>query len=56
MASVHANHVRYGVESLPDFEQNLEILQSTLTTFACIRWLFLPILHSHILYNRVDTE
>jgi hypothetical protein len=34
---VHAKHVRNGVETLcvPTFEQNQEILQSTLTTFAC---------------------
>jgi len=33
----HAKHVRNGVETLrvPTFEQNQEILQSTLTTFAC---------------------
>jgi|GEM_PF-3070113 len=33
---VHAKHVRNGVETLcvPTFEQNQEILQSTLTTFA----------------------
>jgi hypothetical protein len=34
---VHAKHVRNGVETLrvPTFEQNQEILQSTLTTFVC---------------------
>jgi|GEM_PF-5560401 hypothetical protein len=33
----HAKHVRNGVETLrvPTFEQNQEILQSTLATFAC---------------------
>jgi len=33
----HAKHVRNGVETLrvPTFGQNQEILQSTLTTFAC---------------------
>ena len=36
VSRVHANHVRNGVESLPTFEQNLEILQSAMTTFACI--------------------
>jgi hypothetical protein len=45
---VQAKHVRHGVESgavvaptaprhLPTFEQNQEILQSKLTTFACTR-------------------
>jgi|GEM_PF-1724556 len=35
--SVYVKHVRNGVETLcvPTFEQNQEILQSTLTTFAC---------------------
>ncbi|MDP1546932.1 MAG: hypothetical protein Q8L87_13005, partial [Anaerolineales bacterium] len=35
IAGVQASHVRNGVESLPTFEQNQEILQSALTTFAC---------------------
>ena len=35
MDGVHANHVRNGVESLLTFEQNREILQSIVTTFAC---------------------
>jgi hypothetical protein len=38
-SGVHTKHVRNGVETLrvPTFEQNQEILQSTLTTFACTR-------------------
>lgn len=48
---VHAKHVRNGVESLPTFEQNQEILQSTLTTFACTPKIIQSATSSNSIYN-----